>query len=74
MQALLTAQEVAELLRISQRRFEQMVANGHAPKHYRIGRLRRWKTGDVDEWLTKQPWTVTASHPGTANSRDAEPR
>ena len=66
MQTLMTAQEVAKLLRISQRRFEQMVATGSAPRHCRIGRLRRWKVGDVDEWLTNQPWTGAASHPDIA--------
>jgi excisionase family DNA binding protein len=50
-ESLLTAQEVADILRVSLRKLEQMVAAGTAPQHYRIGRLRRWSVDEVEQWL-----------------------
>ncbi len=70
MQVLLTAQEVAEVLRISPRRLEQMVADGTAPQHCRIGRLRRWRADDLDEWLTDHLWTGTSSQRQTAEEEE----
>ncbi len=47
---LLTAKDVACFLQVSLRRFEQMVASGDAPEHLKIGRLRRWRPADIEEW------------------------
>ena len=47
---LMTARDVAALLRISLRRLEQLVAEGEAPRFMRIGRLRRWRRDDVMRW------------------------
>jgi excisionase family DNA binding protein len=48
---LLSAQEVAELLKVSLRKYEQMVKAGEAPPHIRLGRLRRWPVDEVTEWM-----------------------
>lgn len=48
---LMTAREVAAYLRISLRRFEQLVAASEAPPFTRIGRLRRWLRDDVMRWV-----------------------
>jgi excisionase family DNA binding protein len=54
MTPLLTASEVATLLAISLRKFEQMVAAEEAPVHLRVGRLRRWRASDVQGWIAKR--------------------
>ena len=51
METLLTAEEVARLLRVSPRKFEDMVKAGHAPSFVRMGRLRRWEPEVVKAWL-----------------------
>jgi len=51
---LMTASQVATLLAVSLRRFEQMVAAQSAPPHLRIGRLRRWQQHAVEHWLMQQ--------------------
>jgi excisionase family DNA binding protein len=53
LQPMLTAQQVAALLSLSLRRFEQMVATGQAPRHVRVGRLRRWHQADVKAWMDR---------------------
>lgn len=55
---LLTAQQVAEHLQISDRTFEHMVSTGNAPPFIRIGRLRRWRPVDLSEWVHKQAATT----------------
>lgn len=51
METLLTVEEVARLLRISPRKFEDMIKAGHAPAFVRMGRLRRWEPEVVKTWL-----------------------
>ncbi|AXL52412.1 hypothetical protein DSC91_005405 [Paraburkholderia caffeinilytica] len=48
---LLTADEVAKLVRISRRKFDALYLNGDAPACIRIGRQRFWKPCDVLDWL-----------------------
>jgi len=55
---LLTAQQVAEHLQISDRTFEHMVSSGNAPPFIRIGRLRRWRPLDLSKWIRKQAATT----------------
>lgn len=54
MEELLTAGDVARLLRISPRKFEDMVKHGMAPPHVRMGRLRRWEPDVVRAWIEQQ--------------------
>ncbi len=51
METLLTAGDVARLLRVSPRKFEDMVKTGQAPAFVRMGRLRRWEPEIVRIWL-----------------------
>lgn len=51
METLLTVEEVAQLLRISPRKFEDMIKAGLAPGFVRMGRLRRWEPEVVKAWL-----------------------
>lgn len=54
LETLLSAQEMADLLKVSLRKFEQMVKAGDAPPHIRLGRLRRWPVEAVNEWLEER--------------------
>lgn len=54
METMLSAQEVADLLKVSLRKFEQMVKAGEAPPHIRLGRLRRWPVEEVSEWMDER--------------------
>jgi excisionase family DNA binding protein len=51
MEPLLDAIDVAKILRVSKRTFESLVALGKGPPAMTIGRQRRWRQRDVDEWL-----------------------
>lgn len=51
---LLTAHEVAAVLSISLRKFEQLIAAHDAPVHFRVGRLRRWRAADVQAWIAQR--------------------
>lgn len=50
-ETLLTICEVANLLRISPRKLEDMIKAGSAPAYIRMGRLRRWEPEVVKAWL-----------------------
>ncbi|MFH1570987.1 MAG: helix-turn-helix domain-containing protein [Gemmatimonadota bacterium] len=47
---LLTAREVAAYLRCSLSTVRRLVAGGRIP-HFRLGKLVRFRRGDVDAWL-----------------------
>ena len=51
MEALLSAEDVRTVLRISRRTFELLVARGEAPAHLVVGRQRRWRETDVANWI-----------------------
>lgn len=51
METLFTALDVARLLRVSPRKFEDMVKAGRAPAFVRMGRLRRWEPEVVRTWI-----------------------
>lgn len=48
---LLDAKEVAKSLGISLRKLDEMVANDEAPVHMRIGRVRKWRPHDINQWI-----------------------
>jgi excisionase family DNA binding protein len=48
---LLTAREVAELLRVSVSTLERLTRAGDGPPSVKFGRSRRWLRRDVDQWL-----------------------
>jgi excisionase family DNA binding protein len=52
--ALLTIHELAQVLKVSVRTVESLIRANRAPPFIRVGRARRWRTGDVDAWLAQQ--------------------
>lgn len=50
---LIDANEVAQKLGVSLRKFEYLISEGNAPAFTRIGRTRKWRPEDVGEWIEK---------------------
>ncbi|WP_368860149.1 helix-turn-helix transcriptional regulator [Chitinimonas prasina] len=50
----LTARQLAELLNVSKRTLETLIADGQAPAHYLIGRTRRWDPVVVQAWVAER--------------------
>ena len=50
---LIDSKEVAEVLGVSLRKLEQMILDGNAPEYIRLGRIRKWRTQDVHDWINK---------------------
>lgn len=61
MEPLLSADEIAQILRISKRTLESMIARGEGPPMMTIGRQRRWRLCDLEEWLVNRTQTTSAS-------------
>lgn len=57
---LIDVETLAQVLQISKRHLETLLASGDAPPFIRIGRLRRWRPEDVKTWIHKKPLQVTA--------------
>jgi len=51
---LMSAKDVASRLAVSLRTFETMVSEGNAPPFARIGRLRKWRSEDVETWIDQR--------------------
>jgi prophage regulatory protein len=51
---LLDLVEVAKLLRVSQRALWGWAKAGEFPAPIQLGRLRRWRREDVNQWLADQ--------------------
>jgi len=49
--AVMTAQQVADMLQIDRRTLERLIARGEGPPSVRFGRSRRWLRSDVEQWL-----------------------
>lgn len=54
MEKLLDASEVSQYLNVSKRKFEQLLSQGDGPRHFLIGRQRRWRHGEINEWIDQQ--------------------
>lgn len=48
---LVNAIELSEMLGISLRKLEMLIAEGDVPKYIRIGRVRKWRVQDVADWI-----------------------
>jgi len=48
---LLRLREVAERLGVSPRQVERVAAASLMPPCVRVGRARRWRTSEIDDWL-----------------------
>lgn len=49
--ALMTAQEVADLIRVHVYTFQRWCRQGQGPAETRLGQVRRYAEGDVKRWL-----------------------
>lgn len=54
MEAMLNAEEVAALLKMSRRSLETMLKAGRGPSYVRLGGLRRWRKQDIEQWLDEE--------------------
>lgn len=50
----LTVKELSKATGIQVWRLHQLVAEGKAPRHFRVGRVIRFRAKDVDAWLDEQ--------------------
>ncbi len=50
---LLTASEVARVLRISERSVWRLCADGKLPSPLHVGGAARWKKSDIEEWFQR---------------------
>lgn len=50
---LLSAPDVAQMLGVSRRTFESIVAKRMAPIFILVGRQRRWRQSDVHDWIAE---------------------
>lgn len=61
MEPLLRAEEVMHLLGVSRSWLERLMATGMGPACVRVGRLRRWRSEDVQRWIEAQVHEEQAS-------------
>lgn len=54
MEKLLDASEVSQYLNVSKRTFEQLLSQGDGPRHFLIGRQRRWRPNEINEWIDQR--------------------
>ncbi|MDG4770674.1 helix-turn-helix domain-containing protein [Solwaraspora sp. WMMD792] len=52
--AMASSAELAAYLNVSRRTVETWAVRGTGPRYARIGRHRRYRWADVDEWLTQR--------------------
>jgi prophage regulatory protein len=50
---LISAEEVAKLIRVSERTLWRLLSAGKVPQPVRIGRNTRWRYAEVREWIEK---------------------
>ena len=50
---LLTCKQVSVMVQLAERTIRALVSSGQFPRPVRIGRSRRWRRTDVEEWLAK---------------------
>jgi excisionase family DNA binding protein len=50
---LLTADEVAAMLGVSERTLWRLLSAGKVPKPVRFGRNTRWRVAEVKEWIDR---------------------
>lgn len=48
---LMNARDVANMLSISLRTLDTLVARGEAPAFIRIGQARRWRVAEINTWI-----------------------
>jgi excisionase family DNA binding protein len=50
---LMTAEELAKLMQVSERTLWRLLSAGKVPQPVRFGRNTRWRAAEVTEWLAK---------------------
>jgi excisionase family DNA binding protein len=50
---LISAEEVAKLIHVSERTLWRLLSAGKFPQPVRIGRSTRWRSAEVREWIEK---------------------
>jgi prophage regulatory protein len=48
---LINAEELAQLMQVSERTLWRLVSGGKVPQPVRIGRSTRWRLAEVKEWI-----------------------
>ena len=51
---LIGAEEVAEMLNVSERTLWRLLSAGKLPQPVRIGRNTRWRAAEVREWVERE--------------------
>ncbi len=51
---LMDARSLAGYLKVSTRTLENLIGRGEGPPFLRLGRQRRWRAVDVEDWLQAQ--------------------
>lgn len=51
MSKLIGTKELAKRLGVSLRKLEQMIARGELPSHAKLGRTRKWREDEIENWL-----------------------
>ena len=50
---LISAEELAKLMHVSERTLWRLLSAGKVPKPVRIGRNTRWKLAEVTDWIER---------------------
>lgn len=50
---LITAEELAKLMQVSERTLWRLLSGGKLPQPVRIGRNTRWRLAEVTEWIER---------------------
>ena len=50
---MITAEDLANLMQISERTLWRLLSGGKIPQPVRIGRNTRWRLAEVEEWIQR---------------------
>jgi predicted DNA-binding transcriptional regulator AlpA len=70
MQPLLTQRQAAALLCLSERTLERFRVSGFGPKFVRLGKSVRYRSGDVETWLSSRVVSSTSQEIGNGKAND----
>lgn len=71
---LLNVQQLAELLGVSARHVEDLLARGVLPQPIRLGRVRRWHPDAISTWLADKDAQANEGYASSVPSRAGRPR
>jgi excisionase family DNA binding protein len=75
MKPLLDVDQVAHLLHVSRRKLEKLLTRSQAPMYFLVGRERRWRALDVQEWVRSRAGSTQQEpcNPGRGTGVDMTP-